>query len=76
MAHDAFRILLSLASCAADVASASGTCTDEKIFARAVADECGPLDAQSPTLDWTAFTGEIFEPWPGRVGSTTFAVLK
>ena len=62
-AHDASWIFIlslgSLASCAAD----PGACTSEKIFARAVAEECGPLDAQSPTLDWTALTGEIFEPW-------------
>lgn len=60
-AHDASWIFIlslgSLASCAAD----PGACTSEKIFARAVAEECGPLDTQSPTLDWTAFTGEIFE---------------
>ena len=36
-------------------------CTDEKIFARSVADECGPLDRFGPTLDWTGVIGEIFE---------------
>ena len=61
-----FWIFLSLCSdSAADPADpADALCSSEKIFARAVADECGPLEAQSPTLDWTAFTGEIFEPWP------------
>lgn len=35
-------------------------CSSEKIFARAVAEECG---GEGPTLDWTAFTGEVFVPW-------------
>lgn len=36
-------------------------CTKDKIFARAVADECAPPAYHSATLDWTAFTGEVYE---------------
>lgn len=41
-------------------ASLGANCTNEKIFARAVTDECGANTA-SATLDWSAFTGEVFE---------------
>ena len=36
-------------------------CTSEKIFARSVADECGPPDHVTSTLDWTGVIGELFE---------------
>ena len=53
-------ILSRLARAASDLAAAQ-PCTSEKIFARSVADECGPPTRLTPTLDWTAVIGEIFE---------------
>ena len=41
-------------------ASRGSECTNEKIFARTVTDECRSVTA-SATLDWSAFTGEVFE---------------
>lgn len=55
------KIYISLAVLNAIAAVELEACTSEKIFARAVADECVPLDDHSTTLDWTAVTGEIFE---------------
>ena len=55
------KIYISLAVLNAIAAGELEACTSEKIFARAVADECVPLDDHSTTLDWTAVTGEIFE---------------
>ena len=53
-------------------------CTSDKIFARAVADECVPSAFHSATLDWTAFTGEVYEArslifLPGSSESIDFA---
>eukprot|EP00434_Breviolum_minutum_P038350 symbB.v1.2.034014.t1/scaffold4314.1/size41494/3 len=70
------KIYISLAVLNAIAAGELEACTSEKIFARAVADECVPLDDHSTTLDWTAVTGEIFEartllfihgPWAAEV---------
>lgn len=55
------KIYISLAVLNAIAAVELEACTSEKIFARAVADECVPLDDHSTTIDWTAVTGEIFE---------------
>ena len=46
---------------APELSTTAQPCTSEKIFARSVADECGPLDRFAPTLDWTAVIGELFE---------------
>ena len=60
------KIYISLAVLSAIDAVELDACTSEKIFARAVADECGPLDDHSATIDWTAVTGEIFETRCGK----------
>ncbi|CAE7222748.1 unnamed protein product, partial [Symbiodinium microadriaticum] len=53
-------ILSRLARGVSDLVAAQ-PCSSEKIFARSVADECGPSSRLTPTLDWTAVIGEIFE---------------
>ena len=53
-------ILSRLARGVSDLVAAQ-PCSSEKIFARSVADECGPSSRLTPTLDWTAVIGELFE---------------
>lgn len=47
--------------CAAEETELAKTCETDKIFARSVADECGPSSRRGASLEWTGFIGELFE---------------